>query len=204
VPTIIDYGMGNIGSIKNMFLKLGAGQVTVTSNPEEILGSDKIVLPGVGNFKKGVDNIDKLNLRSALNCAVLEKRVPVLGICLGMQLMALGSEEGPGNGLGWFDARVVPLSDSINTNLKIPHMGWNIIKLKRYSKLFDGLKVGARFYHVHAYHLLSEDPSDVVCHTHYGIDIVTGIEKENIFGVQFHPEKSHMFGMILLKNFLSL
>ena len=162
-----------------------------------LAGYDGLLVPG-GFGERGIEGKVQA-IRFAR-----QREMPFFGICLGMQLMAQSSEEGEGDGLGWFKGRVVRLLNSGTDNLKIPHMGWNFIKLKRQSKLFEGLETDGRFYHVHSYHLLVEDLSDIVCYTHYGTDIVTGIEKKNIFGVQFHPEKSHMFGMRLLKNFLNL
>lgn len=201
--TIIDYKTGNIGSIQNMLKKLRVESV-ITSDPEIIASSTKIILPGVGAFDLGMSNLEKLNLIPVLNRKVREDNTPVLGICLGMQLMTRGSEEGILPGLGWIDGRVIKFRISDTRTFKIPHMGWNFISQRKSSRLFSGMIADPRFYFVHSYHVELESNNDMLTSTIYENEFVSSFEKDNLVGVQFHPEKSHKFGMILLKNFVEL
>jgi len=196
--TIINYGLGNLGSIANMIKKIG-GESIITSNPEKILRAKKLILPGVGSFDKGMLNLKDLSLINILNKKVLVEKTPILGICLGMQLMLNSSEEGNETGLGWIDAKTIKFS--ANT-LKVPHMGWNTVKNIKESKLFDELESEKRFYFVHSYYVKCNDEKDILTTTPYGNDFVSAFEKENLIGVQFHPEKSHKFGMSIIKNFV--
>jgi len=201
---IIDYGMGNIKSIANMIRKIGAEAKTISS-PEELRRADKVILPGVGAFDNGMKNLKDLGLISVLNDVVLNKKIPVLGICLGMQLFTKKSEEGKLDGLGWIDAETIRFRfDRSKENLKIPHMGWNTVKIKKESRLFDNMYPEPRFYFIHSYHLICNDEKDVLTETFYGYNFVSSVQRDNIFGVQFHPEKSHKFGMQILKNFVEL
>jgi glutamine amidotransferase len=197
---IIDYGLGNLLSVKNMFKKIGV-DATISSDFSVIKDAPKLLLPGVGAFDYGMQKIKDSGLQEVLNQKVLIDKTPILGICLGLQIMTKSSEEGVLPGLGWFNAvtKKFRLDDS---SLKVPHMGWNEISIKKQSKLLDGMYDDARFYFVHSYHLDSQDASDVLLTARYGYDFVCGLEKENILGVQFHPEKSHKFGMKLLSNFI--
>lgn len=201
---IIDYGMGNLGSIQNMLKKVGTKSI-ITSNTEEIKNAEKIILPGVGSFDNAIENLKKLKLLEVISTKALKEKVPILGICLGMQLLAKKSEEGEFDGLKLIDAEVVHFDFSKqHENLKIPHMGWNHIKIMKKSLLLKDMYDDPRFYFVHSYYLKCNDSNDILCTTNYGNDFVSAVEKENIMGVQFHPEKSHKFGMKLLKNFSEL
>ncbi|WP_026807997.1 imidazole glycerol phosphate synthase subunit HisH [Aliarcobacter lanthieri] len=195
---VIDYGMGNLGSIANMIKKVGY-KCLITSDLEEIKKANKLVLPGVGSFDNGMINLERLGIVEVLNQKVLVEKTPILGICLGMQLMTKNSEEGTLPGLGWIDASTKKF---MSDNFKIPHMGWNIIKHKKESKIFDDLNNEKRFYFVHSYFVNCNDENDVLTYTNYIQEFVSSFEKDNIIGVQFHPEKSHKFGMCLIKNFV--
>jgi len=197
---IIDYGMGNLGSILNMLKKIGAGG-RISSDPDVIRNADRLILPGVGAFDQGMANLDRLGLIPVLNETVLDGRTPVLGICLGMQLMTKTSEEGKTAGLGWIDAKTVKFHHDPPLALKVPHMGWNVIIPKKGSPLLTGMYTDPRFYFVHSFHAVCADPEDILSTTPYGYEFTSSFQRGNIIGVQFHPEKSHKFGMRLLKNF---
>ena len=197
--------MGNTGSIMNMIKKVG-GRSTISSNPEEIFNAEKLILPGVGAFDKGMDNLKKKGLLPVLNEAVLKKKVPILGICLGVQLFTKSSEEGVLPGLGWIDGQTLGFKQVPDFNLKIPHMGWNTVDVAARDQelLFKDMDAEPRFYFVHSFYLKCSDPADSMCRSRYGITFVSGVHKENIYGTQFHPEKSHKFGLKIIKNFLDL
>ena len=198
MTVIIDYGLGNLGSIANMIKKEGH-KCIITSELEEIKKTSKLILPGVGSFDNGMKSLKELGMIEVLNQKILIEKTPILGICLGMQLMTQSSEEGTSAGLGWLDAQTKKF---VSDTLKIPHMGWNIIKHQKESKLFDECKSEKRFYFVHSYCVSCNNQEDILANTNYTQDFVSSFEKENIIGVQFHPEKSHKFGMQLLKNFV--
>ena len=201
---IIDYNIGNLGSILNMLKKVGATAI-ISSDISEIEKADKLILPGVGSFDYGMEQIEKTGLIELLNEKVLDKKTPVLGICLGAQLLACNSEEGQKKGLGWIDMEVIKFNkDKIAPELKIPHMGWNEVKIKRESPLFRDVYDEPRYYFVHSYHFMPKNSNDILTTSLYGYEFVSAIEKDNIVGVQFHPEKSHKFGMRILKNFAEL
>jgi glutamine amidotransferase len=199
--TIIDYKTGNLGSIQNILKRIGAESI-VTSDKDQIESATKIILPGVGAFDTGMRNLTDLDLIDILNKKVMEEKIPVLGICLGMQLMSKGSEEGSIPGLGWIDGETVRFSFKDTVEYKIPHMGWNFIKQHKSSSLFDDMYSDARFYFVHSYFFRANDPQDILTSTNYEIEFISAFERANVLGVQFHPEKSHKFGMKLLKNFV--
>lgn len=199
---IIDYGMGNVGSINNMLKYLGARAV-ISADHEVIKTADKLILPGVGHFDRAMENINNKQLLELLNEMAIVKKVPFLGICLGMQLMCRSSEEGSAKGLGFVDAVVKKFSFPDNNELKIPHMGWNYINPCKKSNLLIGLEEKSRFYFVHSYFVDCANAADKLTTTQYDHDFVSAFEHENIIGVQFHPEKSHRFGINLFKNFLS-
>jgi glutamine amidotransferase len=198
---IIDYGLGNLGSIHNMFKKLGVDAL-ISAEHEVIKSADKLILPGVGSFDAGMKNLEEYRLVPVLNDRVLQNEAQILGICLGMQLLGNRSEEGTKPGFGWIDAQTVRFKfDSDQKKMKIPHMGWNTVDLYQPDSLFDGLESDNRFYFVHSYHVVCTHSSNVLAQTSYGINFTSALVKNNIMGVQFHPEKSHKFGMQLLKNF---
>jgi imidazole glycerol-phosphate synthase subunit HisH len=201
---IIDYGMGNLGSILNMLKKIGA-LAKVSSDAQEIDQADKLILPGVGAFDTGMHRLAELNLIDLLNDKVLSRKTPTLGVCLGMQLLTKRSEEGVLPGLGWIDGETIHFRfDPKQANLKIPHMGWNTITIRRGGNLFEELNGESRFYFAHSYHVVCNQPEDILTTTNYGYECVSALQRENIMGAQFHPEKSHKFGMKLLKNFAEL
>ena len=201
---IIDYGLGNLGSMANMLKKIGA-QAVVSADPVVIGNADKLILPGVGAFDGGMKNLESRGLVQVLNNRVLEDKVPILGVCLGMQLLSRKSEEGCLPGLGWLDAESIRFKfEDVNSNLKIPHMGWNQLTVRQSHPLFYELEVMNRFYFVHSYHVICTDPRNILATTSYGVDFSSAVVKNNIMGVQFHPEKSHKFGLRLLKNFVEL
>jgi len=197
--TIVDYGMGNLGSIQNMFKRIKVESET-TSDVATIARAKKILLPGVGAFDAAMQKIESAGLLEVLNRKVLDDKVPTFGICLGMQLLTKSSEEGKLPGLGWIDARTVKFNFT-NNSLKIPHMGWNTVNVKRESSLINDLPAEPRFYFVHSYYVSCAEAADVLTTTHYGTDFHSIIQHDNIFGAQFHPEKSHKFGMRILENF---
>jgi glutamine amidotransferase len=199
--SVIDYGVGNLGSILNMFKKIGV-PTQVTSRVADVAGATKLVLPGVGAFDSGMRKLEESGLVPVLNRRVLEARVPVLGICLGMQLLSSGSEEGQLPGLGWLDAETIRFDfGGGSAGLRIPHMGWNVLRVVQSHPMLAGLEHASRFYFVHSYHLRCRDRTDVIGETTYGAPFASVVGRRNVVGVQFHPEKSHRFGMQLLRNF---
>jgi glutamine amidotransferase len=200
---IIDYGMGNLNSVKRKLDRMDVPAV-ITSSPEKIVKSDKIILPGVGHFAKAVFELKNRFLFDLLSEQVLIKKKLVLGICLGMQLMAKHSEEGDCDGFGWIDAKVTRFIVSDRLKYKIPHTGWNTLEKKKPSLLLENLDINSEFYFVHSYHLQCNDPDDILTETVYDYPFTSAFQKENIFGVQFHPEKSHDAGELLLRNFINL
>jgi len=197
---IIDYGLGNLASMLNMLKKIGASAI-LSSDHDTIAKADKLILPGVGSFDSGMQNLVKRNLIPLLNKIVLEEQIPILGVCLGMQLLGRKSEEGSLPGLGWLDAETFRFKFQVaSANLKIPHMGWNQVTVRKPHPLFAGLEEINRYYFVHSYHVICANPDNKLATTSYGFDFTSAVVKDNIMGVQFHPEKSHKFGMRLLKN----
>ncbi len=200
---VIDYGMGNIFSVGKLVERLGH-QYQISGDREVILKADKIILPGVGHFGKAMSNLQKTNLVETLHEVALVQKKPVLGICLGMQLMASFSEEGDAEGLGWFDARVNRFQIQNEGLYKVPHMGWNtLMSHKPNAAVLEGVSADAPFYFVHSYHVEVQNASDVLTTTPYETTFVSAIQKENLIGVQFHPEKSHEAGQQLIQNFLA-
>jgi imidazole glycerol-phosphate synthase subunit HisH len=197
---IVDYGMGNIGSIGNL-LERCRTQFLLSSDPEKILAASKLILPGVGNFQEGMKNLRQRNLVEVLSTAVLKKKTPILGICLGMQLMTRSSEEGGENGLGWIDAQAKKFAFGPESRYRVPHVGFNSVAAKR-PTLFKYTGDEPYFYFTHSYFVECNDPTVVAGTTKLDREFHSAVEKENIFGVQFHPEKSHRSGLALIKAFL--
>ena len=201
---VIDYNMGNVGSVANMIKHVG-GTSILTNKHSDIENAEKIILPGVGSFDTGMKNLEKLDLIEILNKKVLKDNIPVFGICLGMQLLSKSSEEGILNGLGWVDAKTVKFKFENDLSLSLPHMGWNdvIINTKNIG-LFENMYDAPRFYFDHAYHISCNNTKDIMGTSEYGYEFVSSVHRDNIFGVQFHPEKSHKYGMRLFENFIRL
>jgi glutamine amidotransferase len=207
--TVIDYGMGNLGSVLNMLKKVGASARS-SSEPDVLMNSEALVLPGVGAFDAGMENLAKRGLVEILNDLVLVQKRPILGICLGVQLFTNRSDEGILPGLGWIDAEAYKFSFSEQSNpLRVPHMGWNEVTPEYSQPILPPISANAaarpyRFYFVHSYYLKCNRKGDILAKTQYGFDFTSAVLKDNILGVQFHPEKSHRFGMTLIKNFLDV
>lgn len=201
--TIVNYGMGNLGSVQNMFKRIGVPS-EITGEPAAVARAEKLLLPGVGAFDAAMQKIADSGLREVLDRKVLEEKIPVLGICLGMQLLTNGSEEGVLPGLGWIPARCFRFRFPEGSKLKIPHMGWNYVFPKRESSLTKDLPDEPRFYFVHSYYVQCDYAENVLMTTPYGNDFHSIVQRENVYGAQFHPEKSHKYGMKLLSNFASL
>jgi len=200
---IIDYGMGNLRSVQKKLLRLNPN-IQISGLPSVIEKANKLILPGVGHFANGMSNLKKLGIKEILNKRVLVEKTPILGICLGMQLMSKYSEEGNTEGLGWFDADVVRFNINNKLNYKVPHIGWNSAKFNRDSQLFFNVPNEALFYFVHSYHIKCNNSKDILTTTEYEYEFTSSIQKDNIYGTQFHPEKSHDIGEIVFKNFLNL
>jgi glutamine amidotransferase len=201
--TIVDYQMGNLHSVKRAFNRLGV-EVSITTKQSEILSAKKLILPGVGHFGKAMDALKQLDLVGVLNEKVIDKKTPILGICLGMQLMTKGSEEGGMEGLGWFNCATQRLIVEDPIQHKIPHVGWNTIVHPSTDPLLDQVPSGSEVYFVHSYGILDVPVDEVLTKTIYGNTFVSALKKDNIVGMQFHPEKSHDVGLMLLRNWLGL
>lgn len=196
---IVNYGLGNIDAFLNIYKRLGI-EAQMANNCSELIEADKIVLPGVGAFDYAMKRLNESGMREALDEMVLKKGVPVIGICVGMQMMAKRSEEGVAEGLGWFDAEVLKFKDD---SLLVPEMGWNSVEHND-NVIFDGLTDHPRFYFLHSYYFKCNDADDVIGTSDYGITFASAVNKGNIYGIQFHPEKSHSNGVKLLENFAKL
>lgn len=199
---IIDYGFGNTGSILNMLKKIGYDGI-ITKDLDEMKKADKLILPGVGSFDHGMQALRNLDLEKPLGEMVLIDKKPILGICLGMQLMTNSSEEGKAKGLGWMDASTVKFQVT-SEHERIPHMGWNEVEVMKNSPLCENFDATYRYYFVHSYYIKCNNKADVLLETEYIHRFTSAFQKDNIFGVQFHPEKSHKFGMKLLRNFAAM
>ena len=200
---IIDYGLGNVRSIYAKFVQIGEN-VKISGSFADIESADKIILPGVGAFDAGMENLRNLEIIPLLNKKVNHERIPILGICLGMQILTTKSDEGISSGLGYVDAETVRFKFDPSTSLNIPHMGWNTIQFRQDTPLLEQIPDNSRFYFVHSFHVQCFEKNNIIAITNYGYDYPSIIQKENIYGVQFHPEKSHSQGIQLLKNFAHL
>jgi len=200
---ILDIQIGNTSSVLNMLRKCGT-QAEIISNPLMLTGAKKIIISGVGAFDAGMQALKDGGWIEALTKLVKEGQIPILGICLGMQLMCKRSEEGQLPGLGWFNAEVNRFQFDVDSSLKIPHMGWNTVIVKKSNHLISLNTEEQRYYFVHSYHVICKASEDILATANYGGEFTAAINKQNLFGVQFHPEKSHRFGMTLLKRFIDL
>lgn len=199
---IVDYDTGNVGSVLNMLKKVGAKAV-ISRDPAVLRDADKLVLPGVGAFDEAINNLHKFQLFDLLNELVLEQKRPILGVCLGAQLMASDSEEGVKKGFGWFDAQIVRFRPVDGRALRIPHMGWNIVNQEADGGgIFKDVASPMRFYFVHSYHMVVNNKKDILSTTVYGKKFTSSMARENILSMQFHPEKSHKFGLQVYRNFV--
>jgi imidazole glycerol-phosphate synthase subunit HisH len=198
---VVDYGMGNLGAIQNMLRRIGVA-AEVTGDAATLARAAKILLPGVGAFDTAMERINASGLRAVLDRKALEERVPIMGICLGMQLLTRGSEEGRLPGLGWIPAAARRFPHA--PDIKVPHMGWNAVTAVRDSPLTVGVGPETRYYFVHSYFVQVDDPRDTILQAHYGVTFDAVIGRGNLYGAQFHPEKSHRYGMALLGNFARL
>lgn len=203
--SLIDYGVGNLRAFLNLYERLNI-PVTVASSPEEVLQAEKLILPGVGHFDHAMMLFNSSGLREIVTQRVIRDKVPILGICVGMQMLATSSDEGQEAGLGWIPGTVKSLTNTIqDKTLPLPHMGWNDVLPSGLSPLYKGFESsGGRFYFLHSYYYLPEDMNHSIGLSNYGFDFCCSVNKDNIFGVQFHPEKSHDYGELLLKNFAEL
>lgn len=201
MTTIVDYGLGNIGAFANLFKRVGA-PAKVARTAAELEGAERVILPGVGAFDHAMDLLDASGMRPTLEKLVIEDRRPVVGVCVGMQMLADGSDEGARPGLGWVPGRVRHFSHArTNADLPMPHMGWNDVAPVGEDGLFAGLESGARFYFLHSYYFEPANAEHVAANTTYGLEFASAVRNGHIHGVQFHPEKSHHFGAALLQNF---
>lgn len=201
---VVDYGLGNVHAFLTMYKRLGF-EATRAKTAADLVGASKIILPGVGAFDHAIELLDQSDMRPTLETLVLQDKVPVLGICVGMQILASSSDEGRLPGLGWVPGNVRSFrSNEQSVSLPLPHMGWNDVQQKPGSPLFAGLESDAQFYFLHSYYFECDEPSHVAAVAAYGFDFSCAVTADNVYGVQFHPEKSHHFGTRLLKNFAEL
>jgi glutamine amidotransferase len=201
---LIDYGVGNISAFLNIYKQLNIPARTAKTE-SELDGAQKIILPGVGHFDYAMQRFNDSGMRERVSKMVVEHKTPVVGICVGMQMMAGKSDEGKLEGLGWIDADVVKFDDAQRSaKMPLPHMGWNDVYPTKPNPLFTGLEADARFYFLHSYYFKCHRPEDSIAEADYGIRFSCSVNKENVYGVQCHPEKSHHFGIQLLKNFAEL
>ncbi|CDT77693.1 imidazole glycerol phosphate synthase, glutamine amidotransferase subunit with HisF [Vibrio coralliirubri] len=201
--SIVDYGMGNIGSVTRAISACGY-KATIASTAEDILQADKIILPGVGSYTKAMQELRARGLEEAILESAIEDEIPVLGICLGMQILStLGHEHGETKGLGLIPGEVVRLRPQ-DVTARVPHVGWNSVEVLTTSPLFYGIPSGSDFYFVHSYHYQVESLSNVLAKTEHGGEFTCAVQKDNVFGMQFHPEKSQKLGLKLIQNFLEL
>lgn len=200
--TIIDYGLGNIKAFLHVYKKLNIPTVVATS-ATQVDEASKLILPGVGSFDYAMTRLNASGMRDSLDKAVLEKKVPVIGICVGMQMLSASSDEGQLPGLGWIDGSVKKFTLNENATI-LPHMGWNDVKPVNNSPLFSGIEESSLFYFLHSYYFVCNNSENIICESQYGIKFTCAVAQNNVYGVQFHPEKSHNSGVQLLKNFSTI
>ena len=200
---IIDYGVGNLASVKNMLKKAGFESV-LASDKTAVENASKIILPGIVSFDHCMQRFNASGLRALVTKKVMEEKIPLLGICVGLQMLMGTSEEGTEQGLGWISGRTVKFKKEELGDLKIPHMGWTDVTLSKPSPLTEHLDDQPRFYFVHSFYVQTESEEDELLKANYGFDFTAAVSRDNIFGVQFHPEKSHKYGMKILENFSRL
>jgi glutamine amidotransferase len=202
--TLIDYGVGNIFAFQNVYKRLDIS-TKIAKSSKDLIGAEKLILPGVGSFDYAMEQLNTSGMREKLDELVLEKKVPVIGICVGMQMMGNRSDEGQFEGLKWIDSEILKFDESlIQQRTKLPHMGWNDVAPIRNHPLFIGLEKDAIFYFLHSFYFKCNNPNDSIAVSDYGLSFSSAINKDNIYGIQFHPEKSHQYGEILLHNFAKL
>ncbi len=199
---IIDYGVGNIKAFVNLYKRLGI-EIEIASNYRSLTNASKLILPGVGHFDYAMNKFNESGMIETVNNLVTKKKVPVLGICVGMQIMAMSSDEGTKKGLGWIDAEVKKI-DIKNNNFRLPHMGWNNIIINKNDDILKNLDNNSTFYFLHSYYFNCTNENNVVAFSNYGSNFPSIVRQENIIGIQCHPEKSHEFGEQILKNFFDL
>jgi glutamine amidotransferase len=202
--TIIDYGVGNVFALQNVFKRLNIPS-KIAKCENDLMGSSKLILPGVGHFDYAMSQLNKSGMRNRLDELVLIEKIPVIGICVGMQMMAHKSDEGSLDGLCWIDACVKKFDEAtINHHTKLPHMGWNDVKPNENHPLFNGIEQEAIFYFLHSFYFKCSNQENSISKTDYGINFSSSVQLDNIYGIQFHPEKSHSYGERLLENFAKL
>jgi glutamine amidotransferase len=203
---VIDYGVGNISAFRNIYKHLNIPAISV-SKESDLSDIKKIILPGVGHFDYAMSKFQDSSMLDRVNKMVLEQNIPVLGICVGMQMMAKCSDEGVLPGLGWIDAKVKKFDSGFTvgeSRLPLPHMGWNDVVTEKATPILKGLENDSQFYFLHSYYFMCNDENDIVAKTNYGADFTCAVNHKKVYGVQFHPEKSHKYGIQLLKNFAEL
>lgn len=202
--TIVHYGVGNISAFLNIFNELGI-VCKIAKSHHDLANATKLILPGVGHFDFAMKKLKQSGMITTLNELVLGKKVPVLGVCVGMQMMANESDEGHEKGLGWIDAKIKKIqTDKLEEKLVIPHMGWNTVDIVKQSPIFDNLEINSDFYFLHSYYMKCENKNNILATVKYGREFTAIVQNENIFGIQCHPEKSHQMGSQLLENFAKI
>jgi glutamine amidotransferase len=202
--TLIDYGVGNIFAFQNVYKRLNI-PTRIANSYKDLLNAEKLILPGVGAFDYAMGQLNASGMREALDELVLEKKVPIIGICVGMQMMGNRSDEGKSEGLKWIDAEILKFDENlILQRTKLPHMGWNDVTPLKNHPLFVGLEEKAIFYFLHSFYFKCNNPVNSIAFSDYGVSFTSAVNRENIYGIQFHPEKSHQYGEILLENFAKL
>ena len=202
--TLIDYGVGNIFAFQNVYKRLDI-PTKIAKTQEDLDGAEKLILPGVGSFDYAMSQLNASGMRENLDELVLEKKVPVIGICVGMQMMGNRSDEGKLEGLSWIDSEILKFDENlIQQRTKLPHMGWNDVTPINNHPLFKGLEKDAIFYFLHSFYFKCNNPTDSIAFSEYGISFSSAVNRDNVYGIQFHPEKSHQYGEKLLYNFANL